>query len=234
MENLFFRLRRYLNYPADTNGKVVEIWQRMRALMENFQIKVEGLENKIGLLQSELNNLRDHVQNDLRNHAQNEFNRMHDRLQTIEQREQLATPWLPMEGKLDDNHEFLLLTHLVNFFPKPIALDVGANKGALSEVFLDAGYEVYAFEPFPPAMKKLGQRLGDRPGLHLMEMAVGSGDTTLTLHIAEGGRQATRDDPSGFYNFRPHLLGPNLAFTRQMQLPARTLTTLPAPEEISD
>src|SRR5260221_1586549 len=234
MENLFFRLRRYLNYPADTNGKVVEIWQRMRALMENFQIKVEGLENKIGLLQSELNNLRDHVQNDLRNHAQNEFNRMHDRLQTIEQREQLATPWLPMEGKLDDNPEFLLLAHLVNFFPKPIALDVGANKGALSEVFLDAGYEVYAVEPFPRTMKRLAQGLGDGPGLHLMKMAVGSEDTTLTLHIAEGGREATGDDPSVFNPFRPHFVAQDLAFTAQVQVPVRSLRSLAARKEIPD
>ena len=64
MENLFYRILRYLKYPADTNGKVLEIWQRMRALSENFRLKVDPLENEIGNLRNQLNNVQ-HQLNDV-------------------------------------------------------------------------------------------------------------------------------------------------------------------------
>jgi FkbM family methyltransferase len=233
MENLFYRLVRYFRYPADTNGKVVEIWQRMRSLTENFQIKVEQLERQIATLENELKGLHSHVENEFHN-VHNQLNRADARLETTELYDRLATPWLPKEEKLDDNPEFLLLGHLVNFFPRPVALDVGANEGALSEVLLDAGFEVFAFEPYPPAMEKLARRLATRPGLHLMEMALGSEDTTLALHIAEGGREATGDDPSVYNTFRPHFVGREVAFTSQVEVPVRSLSSLAAKKEIPD
>ena len=222
MENLFYRLRRYLTYPADTNGKVVEIWQRMRSLTEDFQVRVGALEKQFGALQNELYSLRYNL------------NRIESSIQTIELCDRLATPWLPLEGKLDDNPEFLLLAHLVNFFPKPVALDIGANEGVLSEVLLDAGFDVYAFEPYPPAMKKLGERLANRPRLHLMGMAVGSEDTSLALHIAEGGRDDTGDDPSVYNTFRPHFVGKEVTFTSQVEVPVRSLRSLAEKKEIPD
>jgi FkbM family methyltransferase len=226
MENPFYRLIRYLKYPADTNGKVVEIWQRMRSLTEDFQIKVEALQNKIAALEGQLDNLRDH--------SENEFHHVHNQLHRVDDRMRVATPWLPREGKLDDNPEFLLLAHLVNFFPKPVALDVGANEGALSEVLLDAGYEVYAFEPYPPAMKKLAGHLGARTRLHLMEMALGAEDTTLALHIAKGGLEATGEDPSVYNTFRPHFVGAEVSFTSQVEVPVRSLSSLVTKKEIPD
>ena len=240
MENLFYRLVRYLKYPADTNGKVVEIWQRMRSLTEDFQIKVQVLENKIATLREQLKNVQDSVQvrfNEVQNRldsVDHRLNNVDEKVHTIELCDRLAEPWLPTEGKLDDNPEFLLLAHLVNFFPKPVALDVGANEGALSEVLLDAGFEVYAFEPYPPAMKKLADQLAKRPGLHLMEMAVGSEDTTLALHIAEGGRETTGDDPSVYNTFRPHFVGKDVSFTGRVQVPVRSLSSLAARREIPD
>jgi FkbM family methyltransferase len=75
MENLLYRLIRYIKYPADTNGKVVEIWQRMRGLTEDFQIKMEKLENNIAALEKKLNNLRNHVQIEFGN-VQNEFHNL--------------------------------------------------------------------------------------------------------------------------------------------------------------
>lgn len=82
MENLFFRIRRYLTYPADTNGKVVEIWERMRSLTENFRIKVEALENKIATLMNELNAIRDNVQGTL-NNVQNQLNSVDVQLDSL-------------------------------------------------------------------------------------------------------------------------------------------------------
>jgi hypothetical protein len=61
---LFYRILRYLKYPADTNGKVLEIWQRMRALSEGFRLKVDPLENEIGNLRSQLSNVQ-HQLNDV-------------------------------------------------------------------------------------------------------------------------------------------------------------------------
>ena len=220
MENPFYRVWRYLNYPADTNGKVVEIWQRMRTLTESFETKVQTLELRIDTLRNALNNV------------QEQLNHVEARLQATELYDQLAMPWLPTEEKLDDNPEFLLMAHLVNFFPKPIAFDVGANEGALSKVLLDAGFEVYAFEPYAPAARKLLDRLGKRTDLHLLEMAVGSEDTTLMLHIAEGGLETTGEDPSVYNTFRPHHVAKEVTFTSQLEVPVRSLSSLAVKNEI--
>jgi hypothetical protein len=64
MESLFYRILRYLKYPADTNGKVLEIWQRMRAFSEGFRLKVDPLENEIGNLRNQLSNVQ-HQLNDV-------------------------------------------------------------------------------------------------------------------------------------------------------------------------
>ncbi|MCX6376601.1 MAG: hypothetical protein NTU88_11310, partial [Armatimonadetes bacterium] len=48
------------------------------------------------------------------------------------------------------NPETGLMDLLYSYLPTRKAIDVGAHTGDVSECLLRSGYEVYAFEPFPP------------------------------------------------------------------------------------
>jgi len=57
------------------------------------------------------------------------------------------------------NPETGLISFLYSFLPSPRALDIGAHAGDVSARMLETGYEVYAFEPYPPVYEKLAARL---------------------------------------------------------------------------
>ena len=227
MRDLFHRIWRYLNYPADTNGKMTEVWQRMRVLCEEFAIKSDRLESDLQHLKNDLQ----HLKNDLQELARS-LDATKERLGHVHNQLNAGQPWLSAEQKLDQNPEFLLLAHLVSYFEEPIALDVGANEGALTKVLLDAGFEVYAFEPYPPVANKLQKSLGDNPRLHVSELALGSHDTTLVLHIAEGGSEQTGEDPSVYNTFQPHFVAKDVSFNSELQVPVRSLSSLVAKKEL--
>ncbi|MFM8308912.1 MAG: FkbM family methyltransferase, partial [Microcystis aeruginosa] len=67
-----------------------------------------------------------------------------------------------------------LMTYLYSYLPHRLALDIGANRGDVSSRLLQAGYQVYAFEPFPPVIDKLKNCLGDHPNFRLFPFALGS------------------------------------------------------------
>jgi hypothetical protein len=49
------------------------------------------------------------------------------------------------------NPESGLISFLYSYLPARSVVDVGAHVGDVLETLLTAGYEVYAFEPFPPS-----------------------------------------------------------------------------------
>ncbi len=67
-----------------------------------------------------------------------------------------------------------------------IVIDVGAEKGSVTKACVDQGCEaLYAFEPYPPNMKRLREQFGTHPKVRLFEMAVGLHDETAQLNIAQ-------------------------------------------------
>jgi FkbM family methyltransferase len=230
MRDLFFRIWRYLNYPADTNEKVTEVWQRVQALCEEFTIKSNHLQNEFQEKTDNFQREFQRVEADLE-HLKSSLYAIQDRLGHVYNHLNSGLPWLPADQRLDQNPEFLLLAHLVSYFEEPIAFDVGANEGALTKVLLDAGFEVYAFEPYPPSVDKLRKNLGDNSRLHVLGIAVGSEDTTLALHIAEGGSDQTGEDPSVYNTFRPHFVASEVSFSTELQVPVRSLSSLVAKKE---
>src|ERR1700730_15042871 len=121
IRDLFFLIWRYLNFPADTNAKITEVWQRMRALCEEFTIKSNHLQN-------EFQEKTDNFQRELE-HLKSSLHAVQDRLGHVYNHLNSGLPWLPADQRLDQNPEFLLLAHLVSYFEEPIAFDVGANEG---------------------------------------------------------------------------------------------------------
>ena len=135
------------------------------------------------------------------------------------------------------NPETGLMAFLYSFLPSRVALDIGAHTGEVSERLLDAGYEVYAFEPNPPVYARLVERLGPHREFHAFDCALAAGEAAMPLHVAEdrsaGGRYG---DPTVFSSLAAHSMPEDLPFTGQVEVRVRTLAGLHGekalPEEI--
>ncbi|MBW0001429.1 MAG: FkbM family methyltransferase, partial [Verrucomicrobia bacterium] len=80
--------------------------------------------------------------------------------------------------------EYYLAAFLYNFLPNRVLLDVGANEGEYTQVTADAGYRVFAFEPFPEAYRKLEARFAGRENVAAFNFALGAAETTLPFYVA--------------------------------------------------
>jgi hypothetical protein len=148
MRDLFFRIRRYLKYPADTNGKVDETWRRMLVLSENFKIEAAAVQNDLRYLKTLVVAL------------QNQLNAIQEHLRS-------SAPWFPVDDNLDDDLEFLLLEHLANFFEIPILVNVGPGDAVRLEKLLKAGFQIYVFDPSATETAKLRERFEEKSNLHI-------------------------------------------------------------------
>src|SRR5262245_3812325 len=63
-------------------------------------------------------------------------------------------------------------------------LDVGAHHGTALEPYLDAGWQVIAFEPLEANRRRLSERFAGNPRLVVRPEAVSSTSGTRTLHLA--------------------------------------------------
>jgi hypothetical protein len=151
MRDLFLRIRRYLNYPADTHGKVEEIWQRMRVLSESFQIKIATIENEIRYLKTLVTALE-------------------HQLNSIQDQMRVSLPWVHAAEAVDENPEFLLLSQLASFFQSRTFVGIGRQEGAFLDLLLRAGFEVYLIEPDVAAAEKIR----DLGRFHVAETTPGS------------------------------------------------------------
>ena len=129
--------------------------------------------------------------------------------------------------------EIELMLYLYSFLPCHQAVDIGANRGDISLKLLEAGYEVYAFEPFPPVFSKLTERLAGYPKFHAFPYALGSTNETQDLHLAVDMTDDKIYDDETFYNsLTCHSLSEGLTFTKTIPVTVRTLADLHESGEI--
>jgi FkbM family methyltransferase len=123
--------------------------------------------------------------------------------------------------------EAALMAHLYSFLPDRCALDVGAHVGEISEPLLDAGFEVHAFEPYPPIFSRLTERLGCRPGFRAHPWAIGETDGTKHLHIVldKSGTDWYRD-VTLLSSLVQHALPSGLVFAEGHEVTVKSLDTL--------
>jgi len=120
-----------------------------------------------------------------------------------------------------------LMVYLYSYLPHHRAIDIGANRGDVSNRLIDAGYEVYAFEPFPPVLEKLTTRLGDNHHFHIFSFAVGSANETRDLHIAADQTEDQIYGDATFYSsLTEHSLSEGLVFSETTPVTVKTLASL--------
>lgn len=64
-----------------------------------------------------------------------------------------------------------------------VCIDCGCNAGSVSDVFLDKGALVYAFEPHPFLFEALSQKYRGTNDIKLMNVAVWDRNTRMDLHV---------------------------------------------------
>ena len=84
------------------------------------------------------------------------------------------------------NPELILLAHLAPYLESNVAIDVGANTGDSTQGLLDAGFTVFAFEPYPPVHQKLVQRFAEQENFTAFDVAIGATDGTSKLNLTKG------------------------------------------------
>ncbi len=218
--SLFRYLRRWLTLPIRFDALEDDLAQQGRVLQHGS----EAVERRLGEIAATLRALEE---------SQRQISTEVQRLPVIERALQQAmrhighaAPWKPADRALLEDPEFGLMSMLIGFLGCRVALDVGANTGRLTELLLDAGYTVHAFEPAPEPARLLRERMSGRPGFHLHTFALGAAEAALSLHLAEGSTGA--DDASLYSTFHPHPLGAGLTFTRTVDVPVKPLVALVA------
>jgi FkbM family methyltransferase len=127
-----------------------------------------------------------------------------------------------------------LIAFLYSFLPSRKAIDIGANRGDISESLLKAGYQVYAFEPYTPVFEQLCQRLQQNSDFQAYNIAIGSHDTTMDFHICSDQSEAgIFQNPSLYNTLLPHSMPQGLNFTETRPVQVRRLESLHQTGEIS-
>ena len=88
--------------------------------------------------------------------------------------------------------EWFVLRRLLARYPKPVVLDVGANRGNYAEKVLTviAGAELYAFEPHPETFSAL-EVVAKRCNFQARNCGMGAQSGTLKLYDRQAGGEGT-------------------------------------------
>ena len=125
------------------------------------------------------------------------------------------------------NPELALLAHLAAYLECNVAVDIGANIGDFSEGLLEAGYTVFAFEPYQPIYYKLAARFQDREQFTASNLAISAADGTAKLNLAkEKPVSETYENPTLYNTLVPHSMPEGLEFSEVIDVPVRSLESL--------
>ena len=94
------------------------------------------------------------------------------------------------------NPELLLLGYLAPYLESNVAIDVGANTGDSAQALLDAGFSVFAFEPYPSLYQKLVERFAEERDFTAFDLAIGAADGTARLKPSREIPDAAADEGS--------------------------------------
>lgn len=75
--------------------------------------------------------------------------------------------------------------------PNQLFFDIGANTGHRTNIFLELGVQVVAAEPVANTFQQLSKQFGDHPNVTLLPVALGSSESTGTIHVANHSAVST-------------------------------------------
>jgi FkbM family methyltransferase len=134
----------------------------------------------------------------------------------------------------DQDTEVELASAILDRLPNRIVIDVGAERGAFTKVFLDHGARsVFAIEPHPDNAKYLRDRFGDEASVTVLELALGAEDKIVPLYLVE---DKSGQHPDAFHTLVPIDETPMLKRKGKVTVRCRTLDALVAenivPEQV--
>lgn len=203
--------------------------------LESLESRIDNLqENDTALLQGVIE-LTEGVTNlTLENEViYQQIEAVHQQIEAVHQQVEAVQPKVIRSS--DSDPETRLMSYLYSYLSNRRALDVGANVGDVSEKLLEAGYEVYAFEPFPEVFEKLRCRLDTKNQFHSYPVAVGSIDETRSLYLAQDQTKENVYKDSALYNsLTKHSMPGDMVFAGSITVPVRSLESLHASGELPD
>jgi FkbM family methyltransferase len=203
----------------------VHLVETNQQLSPQLNRKTEILEQQIKLLEHQLK-----AQAQTLNQLEINQKNIHQGVDLLTKTNQIITIGTDQYPLL--NPELGLMSFLYSYLPSRKALDIGANIGEVSSYLLNSGYEVFAFEPFPPVFEQLSQRFSNS-AFHAYNFALGSDDGTRTMHIAtDTSSSGEYGDASLYGSLVPHSMPRDLKFTAQIDVKVRSLESLHDSAEI--
>lgn len=135
-----------------------------------------------------------------------------------------------------ENPEIALAQYMRTFLPVRTALDVGANKGHVSELLLSAGYLVYAFEPNRDAFAALNARFEGRPDFQAFPLAISDCDGEMTLFTAheEGSGPRLDADKTVYSSLVQHPTPTNMNLLPAYSVAVKSLGSMITTKDIPD
>jgi FkbM family methyltransferase len=203
-----------------TRQLVAELEPILQSLMLNDSAIVDGLAQMLGSLQQMQQRSEERLAQ-LGADVGELGLLMHDLLK------QPATSTVNAAAFDRDDPELSLLEHLLPYLPNPFVLDVGANTGKIAGRLVGAGYEVFAFEPYPPTFSALvleAQQADMR--LHPFPYAIGASDGIAELLVANDRSGTDKWDTSLFHSTLRHPMLEDLTFGAVEIVPTRALASL--------
>ena len=233
----------------------IDTVKSLQGLLDEFQRRQEKTENILSEMQVEFQNSFSEIRAESQQYYQYTIQKLievqeNSRSQDIFIRKTLAKIYSDIHNQkfkvVTDLPSFKdieaeLMSYLYSYLPHHRAIDIGANRGDVSSRLLQAGYEVYAFEPFPPAVEKLKDHLGNNPNLHIFPFAVGKVNEERELHIVSDEKLLANPDGPQLYpdsdytllsSLSKHSLPGGLIFTETIPISVRNLESLHASSEI--
>jgi FkbM family methyltransferase len=204
----------------ETRRLISELEPILQSLMLNDSAIIDGLAQMLGSLQQMHNRTEEQIAN-----LSGDIGELGSVLQRSLAQSNVLPP--PEESFDRADPELSLLRHLAPLLPNPMILDVGANVGLVASSLVGAGYEVFAFEPYPPSFKALTEEAKKAAGrLHPFPYAIGAEDGEAELLVACDRSGTKKWDTSLFHSTVRHPMLEDLAFGEIEIVPRRTISSL--------
>jgi FkbM family methyltransferase len=206
--------------------KLTDIDSKTNNLLANDSVGLQAAINLVEAFEKNQNETKEQYQllQQLQTETKQQYQNLLSEVETLKQQNRVKI--------ISDRYDFLnpevgLMTHLYSYLPSRTAIDIGANVGDVSDCLLEAGYEVYAFEPFTPVFQHLQNRLNNHNNFHCYPLAIGSKDEIMDLNIAtDKSDSKIYKDASLFNSLTKHSLPEDLIFTDTISVQVRTLESL--------